>query len=434
MTASRLDSYYLASAIGHRARPQLNGARDADVCIIGAGYTGLSCALHLAKAGLKVVVLEAQYAGFGASGRNGGQVIPGQRVDQIELERRYGDARARALWHLALEANALVRALIAAHGIDCDVTPGHIVAAVRDAHARELERYVEHLAKHYAYSSARYVPASEMPSLVASKNYKGGVYDTAGFHLHPLNYALGLARAADEAGVVILEHSPATKVGRDEEIRIDTGSYIYSNAIQGTVTAKFAVVACNGYLGNLVPELSHRVMPISNYIAATEPLGEARAKALIPSGAAVADTKFVLDYYRLSADGRLLFGGGETYGDRDVENAAEIVRPHILRVFPQLADVRVEYAWGGRLAITIPRLPHVGRLTPNLYFAQGYSGQGVAIATLVGKLIAEAIGGQAARFDVYESLKVPALPGGALLRKPLLTLGLLWYALRDRLG
>jgi gamma-glutamylputrescine oxidase len=434
MTASRLDSYYLASAIGQRARPQATGARDADVCIVGAGYTGLSCALRLAKIGLKVVVLEAQYAGFGASGRNGGQVIPGQRVDQIELERRYGDVHARALWNLALEANGLVRALIAAHAIECDVAPGHLVAAVRESHALELETYVDHLAKRYAYSSARYVPANEMPSLVATKNYRGGLHDTAGFHLHPLNYALGLARAAEDAGVTILEHSPAIKIDRGDAIRIATGSYTDSNATQSTVTAKFAVIACNGYLDNLVPELARTIMPISNYIAATEPLGAARAKALIPSGAAVADTKFVLDYYRLSADGRLLFGGGETYGDRDVENVAEIVRPHILRVFPQLEGVKIDYAWGGRLAITMPRLPHVGRLAPNLYFAQGYSGQGVAIATLVGKLIAEAIGGQAASFDVYERLKVPALPGGALLRKPLLTLGLLWYALRDRLG
>lgn len=434
MTASRLDSYYLATAIGKRARPELDGTLDADVCIIGAGYTGLSCALHLAKRGLKVVVLEAQYAGFGASGRNGGQVIPGQRVDQVELERRYGDAQARALWDLALEANALVRDLIAAHAIECDVAPGHLVAALRERHARELETYVDHLSKRYAYSSARYVPGGEMPSLVASKNYKGGIYDTAGFHLHPLNYAIGLARAAGEAGVTILEHSPAVAIGRGAEIRVDTASYHGGAPTRGAVAAKFAVVACNGYLGDLVPELARKIMPLSNYIAATEPLGPSRAKALIPCGAAVADTKFVLDYYRLSADGRLLFGGGETYGERDVRNAAEIVRPHIVRVFPQLEGVRIDYAWGGRLAITLPRLPHVGRLTPNLYFAQGYSGQGVAIATLVGKLIAEAIAGQAARFDVYESLKVPALPGGALLRKPLLTLGLMWYALRDRLG
>lgn len=426
MAASRLDSYYLATAIGQRARPQLKGARKADVCVVGAGYTGLSCALHLAKAGLKVIVLEAEVAGFGASGRNGGQVIPGQRVDQIDLEHRYGEARARKLWDLAIEAKTLVRALIAANAIDCEVQPGHLTAAVRDAHARELETYVEHLAARYDHTSAQYVPAQKMPAFVAVEKYKGGLFDSAGFHLHPLNYALGLAIAADQAGVEIFEHARVTAVERGQKITMTTAS--------GSVTANFGVVACNGYLGNLVPELARTIMPISNYIAATEPLGEARANALIPSRAAVADTKFVLDYYRLSADGRLIFGGGETYGGDDVEDAAALVRPHILRVFPQLEDVRIDHAWGGRLAITMPRLPHLGRLAPNLFFAQGYSGQGVAIATLAGKLMAEATMGQAGRFDIYESLKIPALPGGALLRKPLLTLGLMWYALRDRLG
>lgn len=426
MNASRLDSYYLAGAIGKRDRPHLDGTHNADVAIVGAGYTGLSCALHLARRGLKVVVVEAQYAGFGASGRNGGHVIPGQRVDQIELERRYGEARARALFDLGVEAVALVRELIRDHGIACDPLDGHIVAAVRDAHARDLEAYVDHLRAKYAYTTARYVPAAGIPALVATKNYKGGLFDTAGLHLHPLNYALGLARAAEGAGAAIMERSPVTAIARGPKIRLETGS--------ATVTADFVVLAGAAYLGDLVPELTRTVMPISNYIAATEPLGMERAKALIPSGAAVADTKFVLDYYRLSADGRLIFGGGETYGDRDVDNAAELVRPHILRVFPQLEGVKIDYAWGGRLGITMPRMPHLGRLAPNLYFAHGYSGQGVAIATLAGKLIAEAVTGQAARFDVYEGLKVPPLPGGALFRKPLLQLGLLWYALRDRLG
>jgi gamma-glutamylputrescine oxidase len=400
--------------------------READVCVIGAGYTGLSCALHLAQHGLKVVVLEAETAGFGASGRNGGQVITGQRVDQPDLERQYGEARAHQLWNSALEARSLVLSLIDAHKIKCDVVPGHVTAAVRENHARDLQAHVEHLARRYNYNDARYVTATEMRGLVATENYKGGMHDAGGYHLHPLNYALGLARAADDAGATILEGSRVTKVEPGERVRVETHA--------GAVTANFVVYACNGYLGNLNAELARTIMPLSNYIAATEPLGEARAKALIPSGAAIADTKFVLDYYRLSADGRLLFGGGETYGERDLDNASEIVRPHIERVFPQLKGVRIDYAWGGRLAITLPRLPHVGRLTPTTYFAQGYSGQGVAIATLVGKLIAEAIAGQAARFDVYASLKIPALPGGTLFRQPLQALGLFWYALRDRLG
>ncbi len=426
MTASRSDSYYRVTAIGQRARSQLNGVRETDVCVIGAGYTGLSCALHLAKAGMKVVVLEAETAGFGASGRNGGQVITGQRVDQDELERRYGEAHARSLWNLAIEARSLVRALIASNAIDCDERPGHFTAAVRERHARDLESYVDFLSRRYNYSTARYVPAAQVLEIVACHNYKGGMFDTASFHLHPLNYALGLARAADEAGVEILEHSPALMVQHGTKATIEGAN--------GSISAKFVVYACNAYLGDLSRELARTIMPISNYIATTEPLGDARAKALIPSGAAVADSKFVLDYYRVTADGRLLFGGGESYGGHDLDNVAEIVRPNIERVFPQLKGVRVDHAWGGRLAITMPRLPHLGRLAPNAYFAQGYSGQGVAIATLAGKLIAEAIQGQAARFDVYDSLKIPALPGGTLFRKPLLALALTWYALRDRLG
>jgi gamma-glutamylputrescine oxidase len=250
--------------------------------------------------------------------------------------------------------------------------------------------------------------------------------DSASFHLHPLNYALGLARAADEGGVEIFEHSAAINVQHGPTARVTTAN--------GSVSAKFVVYACNAYLADLNPTLARTIMPISNYIATTEPLGADRAKALIPSGAAVADTKFVLDYYRLTADDRLLFGGGESYGNRDLTDVAAIVRPHIERVFPQLKGVKIDHAWGGRLAITMPRLPHLGRLTPNAYFAQGYSGQGVAIATLAGKLLAEAIQGQAGRFDVYAKLKIPALPGGTLFRKPLLALALTWYALRDRLG
>ena len=426
MTNEANESYYRATAIGQITRPTLHEARSADVCIIGAGYTGLSCALHLAQSGMKAIVLEAEHAGFGASGRNGGQVITGQRLDQVELRQRYGDTHARALWDLALEAKAIVRELIIAHNIKCDVKFGQMAAAVKSKHAKELCDYAEYLEKHYNYKSNRFIPEREMPSLVATSSYKGGMYDSEGFHLHPLNYALGLARAVDAAGVAILENSRVVKVEHGDRVTVSTNS--------GTVTADFVVYACNGYLENLNHDLSATIMPISNYVAATEPLGEARARALIPSDSAIADTKFVLDYYRLSADHRLIFGGGETYGAKDEKDPARFVRPCIVRVFPQLADIKIDYAWGGRLAITMPRLPHIGRLNPKTYFAQGYSGQGVAIATLTGKLIAEAIVGQASRFDVMANLKIPPLPGGRFLRQPLLMLGLVWYALRDRLG
>jgi len=427
MSNKSTDSFYRATAIGLVNRDALHEPLQADVCIIGAGYTGLSCALQLASAGLKAVVLEAEDAGFGASGRNGGQVIPGQRLDQVELERRYGKSHAQRLWSLAVEAQSLVRSNVEAHKIQCDVKTGHLTAAVNQRHATELQDYVEHLDRHYNYKSARFIPEREMPALVATNKYCGGLFDSEGLHLHPLNYALGLARAAEAAGARIFQHSRVTAVApHGGKTRVS------ANGVH--VDASFVVYACNAYLEGLNRKLAATIMPISNYVAATEPLGEARARDLIPSDAAIADTKFVLDYYRISGDNRLVFGGGETYGARDASDAERIVGPCILRVFPQLADVKIDYAWGGRLAITMIRLPHVGRLEPNIYFAQGYSGQGVAIASLTGKLIGEAITNQAERFDVMASLNIPQLPGGAMFRQPLLQLGLMWYALRDRLG
>lgn len=426
MSNKSAGSYYLATAIGLTPRPALKEAMHADVCIIGAGYTGLSCALHLATTGLKVIVLEAEYAGYGASGRNGGHVIPGQRLDQVELEKRYGNAHARSLWSLALEAQSMVRTLVEAHEIKCGVKTGHLTAAVRKSHAIELQNYVEHLDRHYNYKSARFVAEAEMKRFVDTDFYKGGLYDEQGLHLHPLNFALGLARAAETAGATIFHDTKVT--------RVIPGTRITTETLNGSVTSSFVVYACNGYLENLNSTLAASIMPISNYVAATEPLSPTLAQSLIPSGAAVADTKFVLDYYRLSEDNRLVFGGGETYGARDADDAERLVRPCIERVFPRLAGIGIPYAWGGRLAITMPRLPHVGRSAPNVYFAQGYSGQGVAIATLCGKLVAEAIGNQAERFDVMANLKIPRLPGGSLFRQPLLQLGLMWFALRDRLG
>jgi gamma-glutamylputrescine oxidase len=418
------DSYYEATVRRERERAPLKGDQRFDAGVIGGGYTGLSAALHLRARGLRVAVLERGRVGAGASGRNGGQVITGQRVDQDTLEKKYGDARARALWDLALEAKDLVRALIAAHAIACEVAPGHIAAAAKAGHARHLSAYADHLAVRYGYGHGRYVPRHEMPSLIASERYFGGYFDSDAFHLHPLSYALGLAGAAETARAKIFENTRVIGIDRGKKIRLSTSG--------GSIECEFAVIACNGYIEGLVPDIESRILPIRNYIVATEPLEEARARALIPSRAAVADTKFVLDYYRLSSDGRLIFGGGETYG-AGPRDTGEFVRPYIERTFPQLKSIGIDYAWDGTLAITLPRLPHVGRLTPNIYFAQGYSGQGVAIATQMGKLIADAIVGEAEKFAVYESLAVPAIPGGAMLRRPLLTLGMMWYALRDRL-
>ena len=314
--------------------------------------------------------------------------------------------------------------LIARHDIDCDLKPGLIHAGWKRGDANWLKEEVEHLAGNYGYTKMRYVERDELREMVATGCYYGGILEEAGAHLHPLNYALGLARAAREKGVRIHEQSPVIEVTQTDPATVRTA--------RGTVRAKHVVLACNGYLGKLEPRVAGTIMPINNFIVATEPLGE-RARELIRDDACVQDTKFVIDYYRLSGDGRLLFGGGESYSPKFPSDIAAFVRKPMLRVFPQLKDVRIDYAWGGTLAITMTRLPNFGRLAPNVVFAHGYSGQGINIATLGGKLIAEAVAGQSERFDVMAKLKTPKFPGGTWLRYPGLVAGMIFYALKDRL-
>ncbi|HAH10470.1 MAG TPA: FAD-dependent oxidoreductase [Alphaproteobacteria bacterium] len=418
-------SYYAATAGTPELYPTYRGAQRCDVCVIGGGLTGLNAALHAAELGHSVILLEARRVGWGASGRNGGQLLSGQRQDQTVLEAEYGAGPAQALWSLAEDAKTRVKRLIQEHAMDVDMAPGHIITAWKPSHARELHQYAEHLEKVYGYTHARYVPRAEVGNYVASALYHGGLYDADAAHLHPLKFTQSLARLAAKARAQIYEDSPALSVAKGRTLTIKTP--------HGEVTADFLVLACNAYLDGLEPLIAPYAFTIGNYIAATEVLEPARAKALIPSGAAVADTKFVLDYYRLTPDGRLLFGAGETFGNDEPHAIEPLVRPSLERVFPQLTGVRFDYCWGGRLAITVPRLPHVGRIDGNIYFAQGYSGQGLAIAGHVGTLIAEAIHGQSAKFDVYGALKIPKIPGGPWMHRALFHLAFLWFALRDRL-
>jgi gamma-glutamylputrescine oxidase len=419
------DSYYAATANATAPHPQLAGSVYADVCVIGGGFTGVSAALHLAERGYDVVLLEAARIGAGASGRNGGQVISGQRLGVSELEKAFGAERARLLWQLAEEAKATVRHRIARHAIACDLKPGALVAAHKPRDARRLERTAEHLAAAYDYPHARYVSGTGIAEMLATRRYFGGLLDAGACHLHPLNYVLGLADAAGGAGVRVFEHSRVRRIQRTRPPIVGTD--------QGRVEARFVVLAMNGYLGALMPQLAGWIMPINNFMLATAPLGESAARALIRNDVAVSDTKFVPDYFRLSADHRLLFGGGESYGPRFPEDIKGFVREYMLRVFPQLAGVAVEYGWGGTLAITRTRLPHFARLAPEIFVAHGYSGQGIALATLAGKLIAEAVAGTAERFDVMADLQLRRFPGGMLLRRPALVAGMLYYGLRDRL-
>ena len=416
------NSYYRATANPAPARPALARDVPADVCVIGGGYTGLSAALHLAERGYATILLEAEQVGFGASGRNGGQLNSGLRKGASELLALFGREGARRLWDMAEEAKATVRERVARHAIACDLKNGGLYAAHKKSDPAWMAEEVATADRIFGYRAQRLLDKPALEERLGSRRYHGAIADDGAGHLHPLNYALGLAAAAEAAGARICERSRVSAIAPGE-VRTSNG----------VVRARFVVLGCNAYLDRLEPRIAGKIMPISNYIVATEPLGDADARGLIRDDVAVCDTKFVVDYFRLAADKRLLFGGGETYSREPPRDIANFVRPYMLKVFPQLADRRIDYAWGGQLAVTMSRLPHFGRLPGELYFAQGYSGQGVAVASLAGKLIAEALAGSAERFDVFAKLEHKTFPGGTLLRKPALVLAMLWYGLRDRL-
>ncbi|MDO6461813.1 FAD-binding oxidoreductase [Granulosicoccaceae sp. 1_MG-2023] len=424
--AEHPDSWYVATAKGLSDYPALAGDTDCDVCVIGGGYTGLSCALHLARLGYRVVLLEAARVGWGASGRNGGQVGSGQRLEQDELEKMTGRDTARALWEIAEDAKALVQSLIRELAIDCDYRPGVLHAAHTPALAAQTQDYAEYLNTHYGYDRIRPVSVPEMRTMLGTRAYYGGTLDEGAGHLHPLNYALGLARGAAAAGVQLFEHSAVSEISGKARKTVKTAG--------GQVSARYVMLACNGYLGRLEPRIESMIMPINNFILATEPLGETLAREIIRDDVAVADTKFVINYFRLSADKRLLFGGGENYTRAFPRDMKAFVRRYMLKIYPQLADTRIDYAWGGTLGITLNRMPHIGRLPDDVFFAQGFSGHGVAMATMAGKLAAEAMDGTASRFDVYSRVPMRAFPGGRWLRYPAQVAGMLLYSLRDRIA
>ncbi len=419
------DSYYTAT--GHfldRFAP-LAGEITCDVCVVGGGYTGLSTALHLAERGYDVVLLEAQRLGFGASGRNGGQVGSGQRVEQDELEAMVGRAHAHELWDIGQESKAIVRELIDRHNIDCAYKPGVMHAELKPRHLHHTYAYVDKLKTEYGYEEIEPLDGPAIRAALGTDAYCGGSMDWGAGHLHPLNFALGLARAARDAGVRMFEETRVTKIDHGDPALVHTD--------KGQVRAKFVALGCNGYLGDMEPAVATRVMPINNFIVATEPLGEDTARSLIRDDVAVADSKFVVNYYRLSEDNRLLFGGGESYGYKFPADLAAKARAPMLEIYPQLKDARIDYAWGGTLGITMNRMPDFRRVTPNILSASGYSGHGVAMATLAGQVMAEAIDGIAGRFDIMAAVPTKRFPGGTMMRLPLLVLAMTWFSLRDKL-
>lgn len=419
-------SYYAASRNIVRQPVTLAGQVEADICVVGAGYSGLSAAISLAEHGFSVVVVEAAEVGWGASGRNGGQVVNGLNASLGTIQRRYGDATANFVGGLLQEGAGIIYDRIARYGIDCDLRRGNIYAAYTPKHMDEL-RAKQALWRTHGMDDHELLDQHQIRQHIGSDVYCGGMIDRSGGHMHPLNLALGEAAALESLGGRIFEHSPVTRVEQDA-----TGATVHT--ANGRIKAKTALVCGNAYLGNVVPELTARVMPVSTQMMATEPLGEERARALLPTGMCVEDVRYILDYFRLSADHRLIFGGGVVYGGTDPADVEAKLRPNMDKVFPQLKDVRVDYAWSGNFALSFSRVPQLGRLGKNVYFAHGYSGHGITGSHLFGRILGEAVRGDMTRFDTFASLPWIPFPGGRMFRAQYSTLGSWWYALKDRLG
>ncbi|MGK0273007.1 MAG: gamma-glutamylputrescine oxidase, partial [Cocleimonas sp.] len=375
-------SYYVSTANKKTEYPQLVGEKESDICVIGAGYTGLSVALHLAEKGYSVSLLESEKVGWGASGRNGGQVCQDHNMSHEELTKKVGRSAADSLWEMSVESVDLVKDLIKKHNIACDLKSGVMSVSVKPAYAKDMMEDVAYINKDLNYDAVHFVDKNEVENMLGSDKYYSGKYWTDAAHLHPLNYALGLANAAQEAGVNIFENSKVTsyQTGKNAEVKTS----------KGLIKAKYILLACNGYLGKLESRVAGKIMPINNFILATEPLSEELCRKINRDDIAIADSKFVVNYFRMSADNRLLWGGGENYSSKFPKDIRGFVQKYMLEFYPELKDVKIDYGWGGTLAITLNRMPHFERIEENLFVAQGYSGHGVALATLGGKLMAEA--------------------------------------------
>ena len=422
---SHTDSYYAASANTQQLRPELKGDIQADICIIGAGYSGLSTAINLLEKGHKVTLIEGARIGWGASGRNGGQIVNGLNASLKTIEGRYGQEKAKYIGKMVGEGAAIIRSFIKKYDIQCDLKEKNIFAAYTAKQMRELEEK-QILWRKYGMDDHQILDANDMQTHVNSSIYCGGMLDHSGGHLHPLNLALGEADAVEKLGGKIYEMSPVIKIDRcGKKPKISTAN--------GVITCKILVLCGNAYLGHVEQSLTNRVMPVSTQIVATEPLGKL-ADDLLPTDACVEDVRYILDYYRLSADKRLLFGGGSVYGGTDPKNIEGKLRKELYKVFPQLRNVKIDYAWSGNFALSFSRVPQMGRLGKNTYFAHGYSGHGVTGSHLFGRILAEAIDGDLSRFDIFADLRWYPFPGGRTFRVPYSIIGSWWYAMRDKLG
>ena len=422
-----MQSYYQATRNLEIDQPSLTGENEADVCIIGGGYTGLSSALYLANEGVNVVLIESNTIASGASGVNGGQVSGGMRRDQFYLEKALGFDYAKVLWSIGEQAKYHAKDLIDKYQIQCDYKKGIAHPNHKQKYCEESKQYVDHMIQKYDYKDMVYLSDSEMREVTGSDTYYGGTYDEGEAHCHPLNYALGIANAAISAGAKLYENTAAIsyKVYDDHvKIKIQNGS----------IKADRVVLACNGYLGNLEKSLTSKILPMNNYIVATKPLDDETVQKINPRDIAFADSRFVINYFRMSADKRLLFGGGENYSQELSKNIVPIVTKPLEKIYPFLKGIKIDYAWGGKLAITMNRLPFLTTLHHDkVISAQGYSGQGVALASYSGKIVSEKITGSGETFDIMSKIPRQSFPGGRFLRNPSMKIGMLYYSLLDRL-
>lgn len=419
-------SYYAASANKQPLRLALAGDHQFDVCVVGAGYSGLSTALHLAEKGYQVAVVEGAQIGWGASGRNGGQIVNGLNASLQTIEHRYGHDTASFVASLVTEGGDIIRERISTYAIDCDLKPTNVFTAYTTAHMAELEERLA-LWRGYGIGTQEMLDAQQIRSYVGSEVYAGGMIDHSGGHLHPLNLALGEAAAFESRGGTVFENSIVTSVDYNTTKPVIKTS-------KGSITCKALVLCGNAYLGNVVPTLASRVMPVSTQIMATEPLTHDEAKQLLPTDTCVEDIRYILDYFRLSADNRLLFGGGTVYSGTDPKDIEAKLRRNMNRVFPSLQNKRIDFAWSGNFALSFSRVPQLGRLNDNTYFAHGYSGHGVTGSHTFGRILSEAIDGDLTRFDVFAKVPWIPFPGGRMFRVPYSIAGSWYYALKDKLG
>ena len=421
-------SFYRSSVEDLNSQDQLTSDIDVDICIIGGGLTGISSAINLSKKGYSVILCEARKIGWGASGRNGGQLGIGMRKDQFTIEKKLGLKHAKELWSLGLEAVEDVKNLIKENEIDCHLVNGVMSTACFEKDIDEYKFEIEHMAKNYDFEGYQFFNKEKIREEINSKMYLAGLLNSGSYHLNPLKLTLGLAKVAQKNKVKIFENTPIEKI-REEGDRVQVMSK------KGLIRANQVVVACNGYLDSILGSKKNKFMPINNYVVATEPLGEKRARELIKNNYAVCDTRFIIDYYRFSEDWRMIFGGGETFTSNFVKNATSFVSKRMIKFFPQLQNVKIDYSWGGTLAITLNRLPHFGTLMNNkVSYAFGYSGHGLALSVLAGKLIGENIHGDHERFKFFSDINHMSIPLGSIFRRPIYSSAILYYKIRDYLN